>query len=174
MFSTTCTAGLLTNWSAMCQGRIEPIPNHPSRYSSTVYAKTLSGQFSHLCFSPISTRTCAFLRELGVSPFRAVLPGVRVQPWRLQSRVRLFCIELSVSPFSARPYLTPCCTRMGRVQPWLPGNQRRRSYGSGILRIRFSHSSASVAPQISTSSSIASPMGKDCGTTITPGLEPRV
>ena len=46
------------------------------------------------------------------------------------------------------------------------------SYGSGILRIRFSHSSASEAPQISTSSSIASPMGKYCGTRITPGLEP--
>ena len=72
-------------------------------------------------------RACAWLGERGVSPVRAVLPGVRV-PTRLRQRD------------SQDPVLPP---------------------------------SASEAPQISTSSSIASPMGKYCGTRSTAGLEPR-
>jgi hypothetical protein len=53
--------------------------------------------------------------------FAAVRLGVRVQPCRLQSEVRAFRIEFSVSPFSARPYLTRCCTRKAECHPGRPG-----------------------------------------------------
>lgn len=151
----------------------EPIPNHPSRHSPAVCATTLSGRFLWARFSPIFARTCEDADDERVSPVRAGTPGVRVQPCRLQSEVRIFSIEFSVSPFSARPYLTRCCTRKAECNPGRLARGPRNRYGSGISRIRFFHSSASEAAQTSSSASITSATGVCCFTRNTPALEPR-
>ena len=148
--------------SSKCVHDGELVPDHPSRIlPNRLREDSLRPIFASLLLA-IFRKDLRVLRERGVSPFRSVLPGVRVQPWRLQSRVRLSCIELSVSPFSARLYLTPCGTRMGRVQPWPPRLWQRNVYDPilPLLRIRRG--------PMSTSSSMTSPIAAYWPTRNTP------